>query len=317
MAVRTPLYWNGSALAPMEQADVDAQVASARHQLFLNPVTTLTVVAQNSTSADALPAMYDTFFDAGGYTTRTDRFSTEGETPNIVQQSVEWKRIEQTRATLTVPASTTKSFPVYMVGSGQIKAMSDEDFLDTYIHPAIITLNTAQQTAEQQGTYFISPATNISGATNQGLVYSDTTADATAFQAVSIPEAVDQYVTQSSYNLFQVNGAASTGWELPMYIDGNNNLRRYSETGFNTLLSNWIRYSSSAESGYRISYNITSDVNDPGITAGSQMLDRRLDGTSADGYSQRFVNENDYRTQEFPSGTATTVNTYYFRIIRD
>ena len=78
MAVRTPLYWNGSALAPMLQTDVDAQVASARNQLFLNPVTTLTVVAQNSTSADALPAMYDTFFDAGGSTTRVDRFATEG-----------------------------------------------------------------------------------------------------------------------------------------------------------------------------------------------------------------------------------------------
>jgi len=42
------------------------------------------------------------------------------------------------------------------------------------------------------------------------------------------------------------------------------------------------------------------------------MGDTRLNGSG--NYQTRFVNTDDYRAQEFPNGTATTINTYYLRI---
>ena len=42
------------------------------------------------------------------------------------------------------------------------------------------------------------------------------------------------------------------------------------------------------------------------------MTDTRLDGSG--NYQTRFVNANDYRAQEFPNGTATTISTYFLRI---
>ena len=43
------------------------------------------------------------------------------------------------------------------------------------------------------------------------------------------------------------------------------------------------------------------------------MVDTRMNGSN---YQTRFVNANDYRAQEFPGGSATTVATYNLRIRR-
>ena len=45
---------------------------------------------------------------------------------------------------------------------------------------------------------------------------------------------------------------------------------------------------------------------------GSGIADTRLNGSGD--YQTRFVNTDDYRAQEFPNGTATTVATYFLRI---
>ena len=42
------------------------------------------------------------------------------------------------------------------------------------------------------------------------------------------------------------------------------------------------------------------------------MVDTRLDG--AGNYQQRFVNADDYRAQEFPNGTAQTINDWRLRV---
>jgi hypothetical protein len=41
------------------------------------------------------------------------------------------------------------------------------------------------------------------------------------------------------------------------------------------------------------------------------MTDTILDSSD---YATRFVNADDYRTQEFPGGSPTTVSTYYLKI---
>ena len=43
------------------------------------------------------------------------------------------------------------------------------------------------------------------------------------------------------------------------------------------------------------------------------MADTRLTGGSGN-YQTRYVNTNDYRAQEFPDGTPTTINSYFLKI---
>ena len=68
----------------------------------------------------------------------------------------------------------------------------------------------------------------------------------------------------------------------------------------------------SSTDGYAISYSIGTSGS--GNTRGSGIVDTRLNGTG--NYQTRFVNANDYRAQEFPNGTPTTINTYNLRIIK-
>ena len=64
--------------------------------------------------------------------------------------------------------------------------------------------------------------------------------------------------------------------------------------------------------GYTIRYELgTSTAN---YTKGTGIADTRLNGSG--NYQTRFVDANDYRAQEFPDGSPTTINTYYLRVIK-
>ena len=60
----------------------------------------------------------------------------------------------------------------------------------------------------------------------------------------------------------------------------------------------------SSGDGYSLSYNIGSSGS--GNTRGSGMADTILNGSG--NYQTRYVNTNDYRAQEFPNGTPTTLS---------
>ena len=49
-------------------------------------------------------------------------------------------------------------------------------------------------------------------------------------------------------------------------------------------------------------------------TKGTGIADTRLNGSG--NYQTRFVNADDYRAQEFPDGSPTTINTYYLRVVK-
>jgi len=77
------------------------------------------------------------------------------------------------------------------------------------------------------------------------------------------------------------------------------------------LLQEWMKYTAvSSGDGYSLSYNIGTSGS--GNTRGSGMADTILNGSG--NYQQRQVNNDDYRAQEFPNGSATTAATYYLRI---
>ena len=185
--------------------------------------------------------------------------------------------------------------------------MSLQDMKDTFLHPAIDKLILGSLTTEQGGTYHVATSAAVTGSTNLGLCFADTKANVSAYTAAGIPEALDQPTTVQSYYLQRLDGATNT-YQLPVKIRSDNDLQEYTDTDFETLLQNWIRYTAAASGdGHRIRYSYTTGTN-----RGSGMVDGRLNGSG--NYQQRYINTDDYRAQEFPNGTVTTIATHYLKI---
>jgi len=121
-------------------------------------------------------------------------------------------------------------------------------------------------------------------------------------------EALDQPTTMQNYYLHRVDGVDTTITKSPVYVTGGNDLQEYTEVAFETLLASHIKYTAAASvDGYKITYSYTTGTN-----RGTGMADTILTGTGD--YQTHQVDGDDYRAQEFPSGTANTANTWYLKI---
>jgi hypothetical protein len=303
MAVRQPLYYNSSnQIQAMTTAMVDEVVDQIVYQYSQNPSVTLSVVG----SSGSLDAMSDTRLQAGAASTSATAFPSEATTAEPSVVTVSYDKITETRATVTPTADTGKIWPVYYNSSNQIQAMNLADVKDTFLHPAIDLLSSGSTGTQQGGTYHIT--TSSAGAVSATAVFANTQADTSAYTAGGIGETLDQPTTLTSYYLHQLAGS-DTSYTLPLFVTGSDMLQSFPEATFESLIQEWIRYTAvSSTDGYSISYNI----NGSGNNRGSGMADTRLNGSG--NYQTRFVNTDDYRAQEFPNGTATTINTYYLKI---
>ena len=308
MAVRQPLYYNSGNLQEMSTAMVDQIVDQVVYQYSLNPSVSLSVVS----SGGSLDAITDTRLQAGAQSTSATAFPAEATTAEPSVVTVTYDKITETRASVTPTSDTGKTWPVYYTSSGGIQAMNLTDVKDTFLHPAIDLLQAGTTTTQQAGTYQIATSTSVSGNTivSSTPIFSDTRADTSAYSAGSIPETQDQPTTITNYYLQKIDGS-DTSYTAPLFIDGSNNLQTFADATFESLLQEWIRYTAvSSSDGYSISYNIGASGS--GNTRGSGIADTRLNGSG--NYQTRFVNTDDYRAQEFPNGSATTIATYYLRI---
>ena len=113
--------------------------------------------------------------------------------------------------------------------------------------------------------------------------------------------------TITNYYLHLITGADSS-YTSPFFINTDNNLQVYTEATFEGYLQEWMRSTAAASTlTHQINYSYTTGTN-----RGSGMVDTRLNGSG--NYQQRFINANDYRTQEFPNGTQTTIATHNLKI---
>ena len=310
MAVRAPLKNNSGNLQEMSTTEVNEIVDQIVYQYSLNPSVSLSVVSSSGT----LSSITDTRLQAGAQSTSVSAFPSEATTAEPSVVTVTYDKISETRATITPTADTGTTWPVYYTSGGAIQAMSLTDVKDTFLHPAIDLLSSGSLTTQQAGTYHINSSTSVTGSTevsgSNTAVFVDTRANTGAYTAGSIPETLDQPTNITSYYLHKITGS-DTSYTLPMSIDGSNNLQVYPEATFESLIQEWIRYTAvSSTDGYSLSYNIGTSGS--GNTRGSGIADTRLNGSGS--YQTRFVNTNDYRAQEFPNGTPTTVATYFLRI---
>ena len=279
----------------------------------------LSVVGSGGTLA-GLP-MTDTRLQAGASTTDVTNFDTEAETPNISTVTINYARLTQTINPGAIPPNTSNlAWPLALTGSDpnqNLQAMTSTDFYDTFVAPVLGRLQGDTDTnPNPYGTYTVSTSQAVSGAVlvSATPIYTDTRANTAAYTAGGIGEVQDQPTTINNYYLhrYTPDAAIIDDTILPIYCNaGNENIYQHTLASWVATLGPWLQYytqqAGSASSNFR--YNI----NGAGTTVGTSMINTILNGTSAAGYTQLYVNTNDYRTQEFPNGVPVTANTYALR----
>jgi len=317
VTVRAPLkYVNTGELREMSTAEVTAWVDHICYLYGGNPSVTLTV---DTGSAQNLQAMSDTRLQAGAVSTNASAFVAEGTTAEPGTVTVTYDRVAQTYASISPTSDTGTTWPVYFDSSSKsIIAMSLADIKDTFLHPAIDKLIAASESDTTAGTFTVTTsATAATGYTNisTNAIFTDTRADTSAYAASGIPETLDQPTTITNYFLHRRNqgsdGFGSLATPLIIADSGQTLTAQTTEGVIEGLFLEWIRETASESGdGYQIVYSVGTSG---GNTRGTGMVDTRLNG--AGNYQTRQVSD-DYRSQEFPNGSAATITTYNLRITK-
>jgi hypothetical protein len=304
MTVRFSLYNDGSNnLQEFTAAQNTTNQSQAIYQYSTDPSVTLTVG-----SGSNIGTRSDTRLQAGAGTTHVSSFQTPASTSTV---TVNYTNIGQNVATVTDPSDTNNvAYPVYYDGTNVV-SMSKTDFQDTFIKPSIQTMvQTTSTGANQAGTYTIGTSTSLSDHTNISgtAVFLNTTANTGAYSSSSLFETQDQPTTVTSYYLHRRNGSNNIGsCTVPMFADTSGNLETYTDAEWQTLLKNEIRRVAASLGSYQIRY--ASDTTST-YYRGSGMADTKFNGQTL---AQQQINTDDYRSQFFPSGSTTTIATYYLR----
>ena len=317
MTVRAPLkYTDANTLTEMSTAEVLLWVNHICYLYGGAPSVTLTV---NTSSAQNLQAMSDTRLKAGAASQNSTAFVAEGSTAEPATVTVTYDRIGQTYASVSPTVDSGFTWPVYFdTSSKTIQAMPIADIKDTFLHPAIDLLIAGTESATTAGTYSITTsATAATGYTNVSTdaVYLDTRANTGAYAASGIPETLDQPTTVTSYFLHRRNqgsdGFASLATPIISSSDGKTLTAQTAEAQIEGLFLEWIQETASESGdGYQIVYSVGTSG---GNTRGTAMVDTKLNGSG--NYQTRQVSD-DYRSQEFPNGSAATITTYNLRITK-
>jgi hypothetical protein len=299
MAARTPIKLDGSNLKEMSSTDYNNIVARTAYLYMTDQSVALSQVG----SSGSLDSMSDTRTQAGASSSDVTNFHTEGETADVSTVTVTYDKITETHASLSAPADTNNiRFPAYIDGNN-IKAMTLQEMYDTYVSAATDSLIASQPYKIHTSTSPPSGYTLVSSTA----VFTDTRANAAAYTAGGIGETQDQPTDIANYYLHRNNGSSVAYSATPMYIDASQNLKEYTSAEFDAIMKEVIRYTTvnSADS-CRLRYYIGGS----GTNMGSGMVNTKLNSST---YQQRYVNTDDYRTQEFPAGSAATISTYYLK----
>ena len=321
MAVRTPIYYDGTTIAEMTSTQITEWKQYIAYLYSTDPTVTVTVVSASGTLS---PTMADTRLQAGSQSTNASAFVAESSTAEPSTVTVNYDKLTGPTYDTSLDANADTNnlaFPAYMDGT-DIRAMSLTDYRDTFIYATLDDMISASESASTNGTYTISTSASVSNYTEASgsntAVFLDTRADTSAYTSGGIPETLDQPTTITSYYLHRRNAVDNSPSRQPLYIDGDNNLREYADgsgVDIEALLSEYIRYvaagGGSNEYSHQIQYSVGTSGS--GSTRGSGMVDTRLNGSG--NYQTRQVG-NDYRAQEFPNGSPTTIATYNLRITK-
>jgi len=332
MAVVTPIYLNTDEDLQVYGTYVDdgftyqymnTWINRAAYVFGNNPGVTLSVVASGG---DAKFAMQEYLSTAGAAVAigpgSGSASASEADTPDVGTSIVTYQRIVETYDGATAPTygDINRAFPVYINGDGDIQAMSRQDFLDTFVGPALEAASSGSNA--YNGIYEIrtnsSSIPNVTEIVSTTPVFVDRIANVTAFSSGTLPEDQVQF-TSTNYYLHKAIPTFSSGSlsaltnACPLYIDSNGDLRQYSISEFDALLQGEMRYyAQNSSAGYKLVYNIYDTATNPvpsGATIrGTGMADRYYSGSL---YRSSEEADNYYYSQEVPAGALTQRVVYY------
>ena len=317
MTVRTPLCFDGSALRPMTLTEINEWKSYTAYLYSTAPTVTVTVVSGSGTLS---PTMADTRLQAGSASTNASSFVAESSTAEPSTVTVNFDKLTGPTYDTSLSATADQGvlgYPVYFDSDNSVRAMSETDYRDTFIYATLTDMVSSSESLLTNGTFTITTSASVSNYTevsgSNTVIFSDTRADTSAYSAAGIPETLDQPTTVTNYYLQRRSDARSFPSQALLLSDSNGNLTQTDLTldtsSFNAILKNDIRFYAAEDSaGNKLSYNI----NGSGNSRGTAMVDTKLDGSG--NYQQLQAGLDDYRSQEFPNGSAATINTYTFKI---
>ena len=314
MTARRPVKLDGNNnIQECTDAEITALVRETIRQYGDSPSVTLAVGSGN------LGNLSDTRLKAGAAGSDSTNFDTASELADVSTVTVNYNKIIQSVVSVASLENTDDaySFPLYVDGNNNLRAMSLADVNDTFVAPAVLLMVTTSTGTDQAGTYTITSSTSAaSGETliSSTPVFTDTRANAGAYTAGGIPETVDQPSTITNYYLHRVNSASAATIVRPLVtvLGATGSIQQYPVASLRAFLAQAIRYAVGTQelSGSTIRYSFSSS----GTTSarGTAMLDTRLNS------STRITNQvgDDYRAQEVPSGSAATISTHRLYIKR-
>lgn len=320
MTVRTPLYYNGSQMQEMTTALIDELKAMVLSQYSRDPSVDVSVVGS---SGNISPTMSDTRLVAGATTSGANSGFGPGTTntgddfsfsiPGTSTTTVNYDRLSQTIESLSLDAEGVSPNFVYWNGS-QVQAFTDTDMFDTFYSPVIDQLVDG---TDRAGTYKINTSTSASGQTliSSTAVFQDTRANAGAY--TSPGETLDQPTTITNYYLHRINATDSRPSQAPLYIDGSNNLKQY-DISSTSMAGGHLYYKFHRDIRYYGTQHIRYNINGSGNQRGTGMVDTRLNSSTRSNQQIGGTGSSSttYRSQTFPAGSATTINSYFLRIQR-
>lgn len=340
MTVRAPLYMVAPAGEPFKQiypftpSGVDAINDLAGFAFAIDPNPSIEIGGTNGDLIANQPFV-DTWWSAGAGTTDVTNYDTAAETPNVFKVTDNYNNVRVVYDAVTLPTGDTNNtqYPLYLyspagpVGDDWVdagfRAMSNQDFIDTFVLPVLDSFGGGGQTLQKSGTYYMTTSAAPANATIIGTAALNQQANPAAYAAASIPETPTQNNTVTTYRIAKVDypSTASELWEgaaapllydLPLYFDaGTESIKQHTPATWAALLNPFLRfYLGGGSSAHTLSYNIDGA---DGVTSGTIYTDTGIT-TAGSTYNTRFVNANDYRTQEFPTGTATVQSTKTFKI---
>jgi len=319
MAVVKPLFINSdNNLQEMTDAQVLLHQQKAIFQYSLDPSALLTVV---SNSGANMAAITDTRLKSGASVVSVSADPSGSAGAPSATTDVSFDKINFAYDTSSGQTEDTdyRAFPICLNSDGDVRAMTLEDLKDTFLHPAINLMVVADASADDSnvaGTYRIHTVSSLTGFTEVSgagtAIFTDTTS--TGFAAGSIGTAGTTQEGSSSsvqsFFLLRRNGTdVDTNSIKLAQINSDGDIQEYSDGG-TELLGNWLKFTAGQSGdGYKITYAIGASVS--GTQRGSAITNKQLGSTVT---STTLVDANDYRAQQFPSGSATVTNTYLFKI---